>query len=270
MALNRVLNELDLASLLSTFEAEDMDLDTLQWMAKDEETDFVESMAELSIGVSVAKRLQHCLLALDDDGATACDDATPAANDSEPEPAPSSEAADTLTALLRRHGLQMHAEKLAEEDLTLETLCWMADDSEYVASMLELGLSAEDAARLREALKADERRNASAAHPSTRPIGASAVPPPAPRAPAGSEAAPPAAVANKDAPSLVGRRVLIQGLASRKDLNGRCGMVLFHDAVSGRCACASVERAPPIDWRPPQPFDSSARCQPPLSDRHMA
>ena len=89
----------------------------------------------------------------------------------------------TLDALLGAIGLDAHYATFVDEELTeLETLTWMAkdSDSDFLSSMEELGLSADDAQRLMRALlDADE---CTSEEPAESPA-APPVPAPAPAMP---------------------------------------------------------------------------------------
>ena len=224
-----VLTSVSIEHLLPAFESEELTLETLAWMANDYETDFVEAMAELDVTVPDAKHLQQKLRTLSDGAEDAAAPAGPAAA-LKGEEQPVNEN-DAVTALLRRHGLARHAARLVEEELTLKTLCWMASDSRpaFMESMAELELDTDAASALHAAFEAaaeaSGRRVETAAPPS---VLRATLPPPPPPTPAEAEA-PVEPVAK-----LVGKRVLIEGLKARKELNGRCGTVLAYDGASGR------------------------------------
>ena len=225
-----VLTSVSIEHLLPAFESEELTLETLAWMANDYETDFVEAMAELDVTVPDAKHLQQKLRTLSDGAEDAAAPAGPAAA-LKGEEQPVNENDDPMTALLRRHGLARHAARLVEEELTLKTLCWMASDSRpaFMESMAELELDTDAASALHAAFEAaaeaSGRRVETAAPPS---VLRATLPPPPPPTPAEAEA-PVEPVAK-----LVGKRVLIEGLTARKELNGRCGTVLAYDGASGR------------------------------------
>jgi hypothetical protein len=220
-----VLTSVSIEHLLPAFESEELTLETLAWMANDYETDFVEAMAELDVTVPDAKHLQQKLRTLSDGAEDAAAPADPAAA------LKGEEQPDPVTALLRRHGLARHAARLVEEELTLKTLCWMASDSRpaFMESMAELELDTDAASALHAAFEAaaeaSGRRVETAAPPS---VLRATLPPPPPPTPAEAEA-PVEPVAK-----LVGKRVLIEGLTARKELNGRCGTVLAYDGARGR------------------------------------
>ena len=150
-----VLASVGIEHLLPAFESEELNLETLAWMADDYETDFVEAMAELDITVPDAKHLQQKLRTLSEDAVAPAGPA--AALKSEEQPV--NENDDPVTELLRRHGLARHAARLVDEELMMETLCWMASDSRlaFMESMAELELDTDTASAISNASTANRR-----------------------------------------------------------------------------------------------------------------
>ena len=219
-----VLASVGIEHLLPAFESEELNLETLAWMADDYETDFVEAMAELDITVPDAKHLQQKLRTLSEDAVAPAGPA--AALKSEEQPV--NENDDPVTELLRRHGLARHAARLVDEELMMETLCWMASDSRlaFMESMAELELDTDTASAMHAAFDAEAEASGRRVEPSAAPLSVLRATLPPPPLPPPAEAEAPA--------ELVGKRVLIEGLTGRKELNGRCGTVLAYDGASDR------------------------------------
>ena len=231
-----VLASVGIEHLLPAFESEELNLETLAWMADDYETDFVEAMAELDITVPDAKHLQQKLRTLSEDAVAPAGPA--AALKSEEQPV--NENDDPVTELLRRHGLARHAARLVDEELMMETLCWMASDSRlaFMESMAELELDTDTASAMHAAFDAEAEASGRRVEPSAAPLSVLRATLPPPPLPPPAEAEAPA--------ELVGKRVLIEGLTGRKELNGRCGTVLAYDGASDRYM-VSVEARSPAD-----------------------
>jgi hypothetical protein len=113
---------------------------------------------------------------------------------------------DTMLASL---SLTSYASTFEEEELTLETLTWMAadGDSEFLSSMQELGMSHDDAETL---LRALAKQSEGAAVPSSGPVpeqnGAAA--------PSAEPAPPVEDLPDEDLLGLVGRRGSCLGSAA--------------------------------------------------------
>ena len=143
----------------------------------------------------------------------------------------------TLISSLNDAGLDAVLPTLEDEELTLEVLKEMtADEADWHSSMEELGIDSAAAGRLYTALQSG---GGSAVDVSDRPAPAptAAAPARVPAAAAAPEASlvpPPPEMPDEDNVGLVGRRVLISGLVSRKELNGLCGTVFHHDSATGR------------------------------------
>ena len=235
-ALTALLRTHGLEKRAAQLHEEELSLETLKWMASDSEAEFIASLKEVGLDEEEAAKLHAALVALSSAAAGDGNAAAPVTADVSKAAAPAA-VDDALTALLRTHGLEKHAAQLHEEELSLETLTWMASDSEAecITSLTEVGLDNDEAVKLHVALIASSAtpRDTSAGQPSPPP------PPPVPSAsglsPLPAPTEPPASTeAAAEHLQLVGKRVLIQGLNGRKDLNGRCGTVLFRDATSGR------------------------------------
>ena len=239
-----VLTSLSLESHLQKLEDEELNVETLTWMAIDDSdgTGFVEAMAECGMSSDCALRLKERLQASQ---RSECDSHR---NDTQTDP---------LKQLLHDHGLEKYAQRLHDEELCMDTLSWMAIDScdEFLMSMDELDIARKDSECLHAALVSrtagkqttcddiqtpSTTRGSSGLQLSDLPPPSSPVLPTAPSVEAQglSQSALPdhtkesVAITNG---ALTGKRVLISGLSTRRDLNGRCGTVLFHDAASGRC-----------------------------------
>ena len=131
----------------------------------------------------------------------------------------------SLEGLLSSLSLESYADTLLEEELSLSTLKWMAADadSQFVESMEELGMPADDAARLMAALassggnQGDERaETVESSSSSAAASGSSTSAHAEPAATANSQ--PDSSLPDEDLLDIVGRRVLITGLISRKEL----------------------------------------------------
>ena len=217
-----ILSSIKLDALLPTFEGEELTLEVLQDMTGDED-DFLESLQELGIDAGNAARLLAALKA--PSGST---DNSATSEAAQPEAASQPATTNGLAAVLSSVGLDANLPTFEEEELTLEVLQDMTgDEDDFLASLQELGIDAGDAARLFAALKAPPGSTDNSA--TGADTGKAAQP-----KPTTALDFIPGDLPDEDVLGLVGRRVMIHGLAARPELNGQCGIVVFHDPVSNR------------------------------------
>ena len=147
-------------------------------------------------------------------------------------------------------------------------------DSDFLSSMEELGLSADDAQRLMRALlDADECTSEEPAEsPAAPPVPAPAPAMPMPAAAAAPPPPPPAVeeLPDEDFRGLIGRRVLIHSLKSRADLNGQCGTALSHDPATGRYTVTTEGKPSVTVALKPANLDADKAKEVPLPKRGSA
>ena len=259
MSLADLLSSLSLEATLPLFEDEELTLDTLRWMAADEPEDFITSMQELGIKEADAAKLldacSKCGPETQHANSTPTGTATVPAGMTSPA-TPSVGTASCLPSFLEALSLQAALPLFEQEELTLEVLRWMATDEpdDFIPSMQELGINAADAKRLWHALSTG---GAATSMPALVPATATA--------PSVAASVPLEGACHGDAPKdLVGKRVLIGGLASRKDLNGKCGTVLFYDDTSGRyTVCTEGTEGVTVALKPANIDAAKAKAVPP-------
>lgn len=165
--------------------------------------------------------------------------------------------------LLAEHGLSRLYERLLDEELTLDTLRWMAadTDSDFAEAMSELEMISADAELLKAALLTKPEAPPAAAvkantatatataavseggpSATTIEVAPAVAPPVAPPAATMSSAPakllPPPPMPPPPAPTplpvLIHKRVRITGLTGRPELNDKCGMARTYSAETGR------------------------------------